>query len=104
MFDLWKAGRRTRVAPAQHGSSSLPTETARSAQGQGRGETETETRTLRLDSREDLAYLEALIDGAPRLFGRADTPDSLTDYYRDLIKKLLLIAKEHALCEGADHG
>jgi hypothetical protein len=46
-------------------------------------------RVLNLSSREDLAYLEACVDHAPRLASRADITDPLTDHWRRVILGLI---------------
>ena len=44
---------------------------------------------LDMERPEDLAYLEAVVDQAPRLMARRDMPDSLTDWWRDVVKTLI---------------
>lgn len=55
----------------------------------GQGETERRQRLLNLRSTDDLAYLDAMTDMAPRLTSRADMSDPLTDMWRLVVKKLV---------------
>lgn len=55
-----------------------------------------DSRTIDLRSRDDLCYLEAVADAAPRLVARDDVPDALTDWWLKVIRGLIAVAKEHA--------
>lgn len=55
-----------------------------------------ESKEINFRDRDDLAYLEAVVDMSPRLLTRADTHDALSDFWREVVKKLILIAKERA--------
>lgn len=54
-------------------------------------------RYINVRSLEDLCYLEAVVDMAPRLIGRIDMADCLTDEYRSILKSLIEVAKQHTL-------
>jgi hypothetical protein len=46
--------------------------------------------------RDDLSYLEALVDMAPLLSARVDMPDPLTRWWKDAILNLIAVSKEAA--------
>lgn len=55
----------------------------------------TNSRTLDITNRDDLSYLEALADTAPRLGARTDMPVApLTDFWYRVIIGLIDVAKK----------
>lgn len=57
-------------------------------------------RILDLQNLEDLAYLEAIVDTAPRVLGMRDYPDGLTDHWREVLKRFIHITQEHVRADG----
>jgi hypothetical protein len=54
---------------------------------------------LDLTNRDDLSYLKALVDVAPRLTSRTDMRDPLTDFWRQVLVALITNAKDQQIAE-----